>query len=230
MMKEVDLIIGNNQKIQEETWKNFKLVKKQKFENIMDVKKIYPNVVEKFDGNARAYVEIQQGCNHRCTFCVIPFGRGNNRSVPIGLITKRVKKLVSNGYKEVVLTGVDITDYGNDLPGKPNLSQMIKNTFNNWYYCRVIPINYYSKNISNSTWRTFWRFLWSFCCSCPNFYPNNAIYHHTGTLITNALPSLGNDLSKQEGFKSKVKSPPNCLAKSFPRLNPSPEPLHESLF
>ena len=97
----------------------------------MEVTTTNTNIIEKFDGKARAYVEIQQGCDHRCTFCAIPFGRGNNRSVPIGLIAKRINKLVENGYNEVVLTGVDITDYGKDLPGKPRLSQMIKRILNN---------------------------------------------------------------------------------------------------
>ena len=84
-------------------------------------------MIENFDGMSRAYVEIQQGCDHRCTFCIIPFGRGNNRSVPFELIVKRVKKLVSKGYNEIVLTGVDITDYGLDITGAPSLSTMIKN-------------------------------------------------------------------------------------------------------
>ena len=79
---------------------------------------MHNNIVEKFEGKSRAYIEIQQGCDHRCTFCIIPFGRGNNRSVPAGLIIKRIQTLVNNNYNEVVLTGVDITDYGKDLPGQ----------------------------------------------------------------------------------------------------------------
>ena len=86
--------------------------------------------IEKFEGKSRAFIEIQQGCNHRCTFCIIPYGRGNNRSVPIGVIVNRIQTFVNNGYKEAVLTGVDITDYGKDLPGKPNLSQLIKKILN----------------------------------------------------------------------------------------------------
>ena len=77
-------------------------------------------------GRARAFVEIQQGCDHRCTFCIIPFGRGNNRSVPIGVIVEQVRLLVAEGYREIVLTGVDITDYGKDLPARPRLGEMIK--------------------------------------------------------------------------------------------------------
>ena len=86
--------------------------------------------IEKFEGKSRAFIEIQQGCDHRCTFCIIPYGRGNNRSVPIGVIVNRIQTFVNNGYKEVVLTGVDITDYGKDLPGRPNLSQLIKRILN----------------------------------------------------------------------------------------------------
>lgn len=84
------------------------------------------DVVTDFEGQSRAFVQIQNGCNHRCTFCIIPFARGNSRSVPFGVITEEVKKLVSNGYKEVVLTGVDITDYGKDLIGDVTLGKMIK--------------------------------------------------------------------------------------------------------
>ena len=87
-------------------------------------------MVEKFEGKTRAFIEIQQGCDHRCTFCIIPFGRGNNRSVPVGVIINRIKLLVQNGYNEVVLTGVDITDYGKDLPGSPNLFQLVKRILN----------------------------------------------------------------------------------------------------
>ena len=125
-MKQVDFIVGNDEKVNTSTWENIEQIKNEKIKNIMKVTKVNKNIVESFDEKARAYVEIQQGCNHRCTFCIIPYGRGNNRSVPIGLITKRVKKLVANGYNEIVLTGVDITDYGCDLPGQPTLAQMIK--------------------------------------------------------------------------------------------------------
>ena len=129
-MEQVDFVIGNNEKIKNQTWINLNSIKNSKISNIMQIAEINNNIVENFDGSARAYVEIQQGCNHRCTFCIIPYGRGNNRSIPIGLIVKRVKKLVSNGYNEIVLTGVDITDYGLDLPGKPSLAQMIKRLLN----------------------------------------------------------------------------------------------------
>ena len=125
-IKGVKKIIGNNDKIKNETWINLLENKKYEIENIFDAKNTNNNIVENFDGKARAYVEIQQGCNHRCTFCIIPYGRGNNRSVPINIIIERIKKLVNNGYKEIVLTGVDITDYGRDFSFKTSLSKIIK--------------------------------------------------------------------------------------------------------
>jgi threonylcarbamoyladenosine tRNA methylthiotransferase MtaB len=87
------------------------------------------HLVESFDGHARAFVQIQQGCNHRCTFCIIPYGRGNSRSVPMGHLFQQIDTLVQKGYPEVVLTGVDITSYGYDLPSKPTLAQMLKRLF-----------------------------------------------------------------------------------------------------
>ncbi len=84
------------------------------------------HLVTEFAGRARAFVQVQQGCDHRCTFCIIPFGRGPSRSVPIGAIVEQVRTLVASGYNEVVLTGVDITSYGPDLPGAPRLGQMVR--------------------------------------------------------------------------------------------------------
>ena len=125
-MTEVNSIIGNNEKVKNETWSNLENTKYKKINNIMEITKINENIINNFSDNGRAYVEIQQGCNHRCTFCIIPYGRGNNRSVPIDLIVERIKTMVFNGFNEIVLTGVDITDYGIDLPGKPTLSNMVK--------------------------------------------------------------------------------------------------------
>ena len=125
-LKEVDSVIGNTEKLETLTWKNIDQSKNFKVGNILEESKTVPNSIEKFEGKSRAYIEIQQGCNHRCTFCIIPFGRGNNRSVPAGEIVNKIKKIVSNGYNEVVLTGVDITDYGKDLPAKPTFSNLIK--------------------------------------------------------------------------------------------------------
>ena len=126
----VDFVIGNKEKLEKETWSSLNTKNPIQVKDIFADNKLHNNIVEKFEGKSRAYIEIQQGCDHRCTFCIIPFGRGNNRSVPIGVIVARVKILVKNGYREVVFTGVDITDYGKDLPGKPNLFQLVKRVLN----------------------------------------------------------------------------------------------------
>ena len=122
----VDIVIGNTEKVKSQTWKKLSLLNKVNVANILEEKKTVSSSIERFEGKARAYIEIQQGCDHRCTFCIIPFGRGNNRSVPAGEIVNKIKNFVKNGYEEVVLTGVDITDYGKDLPAKPTFSNLIK--------------------------------------------------------------------------------------------------------
>ena len=94
--------------------------------DIMEVRETAEHLVEGFEGRARAFVQVQQGCDHRCTFCIIPFARGNNRSVPMGRIVSEIRALVASGYQEVVITGVDITGYGGDLPGTPTLGQMVR--------------------------------------------------------------------------------------------------------
>lgn len=124
-MPEVDRVLGNEEKLLPDSWvrdSDARVV----VNDIMDVNEIAPQLVTGFEGRIRAFVQIQQGCNHRCTFCIIPFGRGNSRSVPIGGIVKQAQTLIDNGYQELVLTGVDITSYGSDLPGQPNLGSMIK--------------------------------------------------------------------------------------------------------
>jgi len=125
-LKEVDLVLGNKEKLLSDVWGELNFSKPIQVDDILLEKKKIPSTIEKFDGKSRAYIEIQQGCDHRCTFCIIPYGRGNNRSVPAGEIVERIKKIVNNGYKEVVLTGVDITDYGKDLPAQPTFSNLIK--------------------------------------------------------------------------------------------------------
>ncbi len=125
-INEVDKVIGNTEKLKLQTWKDFNKLKKVNVGNIFEEDAIVPSSIEKFEGKSRAYIEIQQGCDHRCTFCIIPYGRGNNRSVPAGEIVSKIKKFVKNGYNEVVLTGVDITDYGKDLPAKPTFSNLIR--------------------------------------------------------------------------------------------------------
>ena len=123
---EVYKVIGNTEKLQSKTWERLNVIKKVNVGNILEENTTVPSSTEKFEGKSRAYIEIQQGCDHRCTFCIIPFGRGNNRSVPAGEIITKIKNFVKNGYNEVILTGVDITDYGKDLPGKPTFSNLIR--------------------------------------------------------------------------------------------------------
>ncbi len=122
---QVDKVIGNTEKLQLQTWKYLKKLRRVNVGNILEESTTVPSSIDKFEGKSRAYIEIQQGCDHRCTFCIIPYGRGNNRSVPAGVIISKIKNFVKNGYNEVVLTGVDITDYGRDLPAKPTFSNLL---------------------------------------------------------------------------------------------------------
>ena len=97
--------------------------------DIMTVREIAPHLLTGFSERSRAFVEVQNGCDHRCTFCIIPYGRGNSRSVPAGLVVDRIKSLVDEGVQEIVLTGVDVTSYGPDLPGSPSLGLLIERIF-----------------------------------------------------------------------------------------------------
>ena len=97
--------------------------------DIMSVRQTAPHLVSAFSGKTRAFVEIQNGCDHRCTFCIIPYGRGNSRSVPAGRLIEHIRMLVDKGFQEIVLTGVDVTSYGADLPGKPNLGHLVERIF-----------------------------------------------------------------------------------------------------
>ena len=92
----------------------------------MSVKTMRPHVIDSIEGRARAFVQVQNGCDHRCTFCIIPYGRGNSRSLPMDEVVTQARRLVENGYREVVLTGVDITSYGTNLPGTPRLGALVK--------------------------------------------------------------------------------------------------------
>jgi len=124
-MPEVSRVIGNEHKLKASSFAhgvNDPIL----ISNIMDVRETASHLVEAFEGRTRAFVQIQQGCDHRCTFCIIPFARGNNRSVPMGRLVSEVRELIAKGHKEIVLTGVDITGYGTDLPGTPTLGQMVK--------------------------------------------------------------------------------------------------------
>lgn len=122
-MPEVDKILGNEEKLSLE---NYHFGEKILVNDIMSVTETASHFVSSIEGKARAFVQVQNGCNHRCTFCIIPYARGNSRSVPMGEIVKQVRQLVQSGYNEVVITGVDITDYGKDLPSSPTLGQMLK--------------------------------------------------------------------------------------------------------
>jgi len=124
-MEEVDQVIGNDQKLKAETWQTLP-GERVAVNDIMSVQETAAHLIEGFHDRARAFLQVQNGCDHRCTFCIIPYGRGNSRSVPIGEIVQAVKHLVAQGYNEVVMTGVDVTSYGADLPGKPRLGQMIR--------------------------------------------------------------------------------------------------------
>lgn len=124
-MGEVDQIIGNDLKLKAETW-GLQDTERVLVNDIMSVTETAGHLIEGVEGHARAFIQVQNGCDHRCTFCIIPYGRGNSRSVPIGEIASQVRKLVETGYNEIVMTGVDVTSYGADLPGKPALGQMIR--------------------------------------------------------------------------------------------------------
>ncbi|HTN10723.1 MAG TPA: tRNA (N(6)-L-threonylcarbamoyladenosine(37)-C(2))-methylthiotransferase MtaB [Acetobacteraceae bacterium] len=119
----VTRVLGNEDKLKPESWLPGA---GSAVTDIMAARETAPHLVTEFAGRARAFVQVQQGCDHRCTFCIIPYGRGPSRSVPIGAITEQVRTLVASGYHEVVLTGVDLTSYGPDLPGTPTLGQMIR--------------------------------------------------------------------------------------------------------
>ena len=126
-MPEVTRVIGNDEKMKIATYQSFEgTAEKILVNDIMSVKETAGHLVSGFEGKARAFVQVQNGCDHRCTFCTIPYGRGNSRSVPLGEIVAQIRQLISGGYQEVVLTGVDITSYGGDLPGNPTLGQTIK--------------------------------------------------------------------------------------------------------
>ncbi len=127
-MDEVDHVIGNQEKTQRATFKGLCVEDSEKVavNDIMSVRETAGHLIEGFGSKARAYVQIQNGCDHRCTFCIIPFGRGPSRSVPAGEVVAQVRRLVANGYAEIVLTGVDITAYGADLPGEITLGKLVR--------------------------------------------------------------------------------------------------------
>jgi threonylcarbamoyladenosine tRNA methylthiotransferase MtaB len=131
-MPEVARVIGNHEKMQAETWAQMAPqgpdfigeTERVMVDDIMSVKETAGHLIDGF-GRHRAYVQVQNGCDHRCTFCIIPFGRGNSRSVPAGVVVEQIKRLVDRGFNEVVLTGVDLTSWGADLPGEPRLGDLV---------------------------------------------------------------------------------------------------------
>src|SRR4030081_700758 len=137
-MPEVDRVLGNSEKLDVNSWRDTRALfarvqggvpqpeQKVVVNDIMAVTETAVHLIDGFDGRARAFVQVQNGCDHRCTFCIIPFGRGNSRSVPMGEAVDQVRRLVERGYREVVLTGVDLTSYGAGLPGTPRLGTLVK--------------------------------------------------------------------------------------------------------
>ena len=130
-MDEVDLVLGNEEKLRAHNYRalpdfGVNQFEKARVNDIMSVKETAGHLVDAIEGRARAFVQVQNGCDHRCTFCIIPYGRGNSRSVPMGAVVEQVKRLTGNGYAEVVLSGVDLTSYGGDLPGAPRLGRLVR--------------------------------------------------------------------------------------------------------
>ena len=129
VMPEVDRVVGNAEKLKAETFNPVSLLggtEKVRVNDIMSVTETAGHLIEGMEGRARAYVQVQNGCDHRCTFCIIPYGRGNSRSVPAGEVVEEIKILVASGHSEIVLTGVDLTSWGEDLPGQPKLGRLVQ--------------------------------------------------------------------------------------------------------
>ncbi|MFC3074044.1 tRNA (N(6)-L-threonylcarbamoyladenosine(37)-C(2))-methylthiotransferase MtaB [Shinella pollutisoli] len=130
-MPEVDAVLGNEEKLRSAAYRalpdfGVSAEEKLRVNDIMSVRETAPQMVRLIDGHVRAFVQVQNGCDHRCTFCIIPYGRGNSRSVPMGAVVEQARKLAGSGYAEIVLTGVDATSYGADLPGRPTLGLLAK--------------------------------------------------------------------------------------------------------
>lgn len=132
-MPEVGKILGNEEKLSRQSYQDFGLSTEEKIavNDIMSVKETAPHLIDGYEERTRAFVQVQNGCDHRCTFCIIPYGRGNSRSVPAGEVVTQIQKLVDNGYQEVIITGVDITSYGPDLPGNSSLGTLCEKILNN---------------------------------------------------------------------------------------------------
>lgn len=129
-MPEVDAVIGNTEKMIGATWQGLAAdfigeTEALQVDDIMSVTETAGHLIDGFGTRSRAYVQVQNGCDHRCTFCIIPYGRGNSRSVPAGVVVDQIKRLVDKGFNEVVLTGVDLTSWGADLPATPKLGDLV---------------------------------------------------------------------------------------------------------
>ncbi len=130
-MAEVDAVLGNEEKLTSASYRSLpdfgvSAEEKLRVNDIMSVRATAPQMIRHIDGHVRAFVQVQNGCDHRCTFCIILYGRGNSRSVPMGAVVSQARNLVESGYREIVLTGVDATSYGADLPGQPSLGLLAK--------------------------------------------------------------------------------------------------------
>jgi threonylcarbamoyladenosine tRNA methylthiotransferase MtaB len=130
-MDEVDLVLGNEEKLVAHHYRalpdfGINALEKVRVNDIMSVRETAGHMVDALDGRTRAFLQVQNGCDHRCTFCIIPFGRGNSRSVPMGAVVEEARRLAGAGYREVVLSGVDLTSWGADLPGAPKLGRLVK--------------------------------------------------------------------------------------------------------
>ena len=128
-MAEVDAVIGNAEKMRPGTWAGLAgglKTEPVQVDDILSVRETAGHLIDGFGTRSRAYVQVQNGCDHRCTFCIIPYGRGNSRSVPAGVVVEQIRRLVGRGYNEVVLTGVDLTSWGADLPGAPRLGDLVR--------------------------------------------------------------------------------------------------------
>lgn len=129
-MAEVNIVLGNTEKMNPATWAGMASdligsTEPVQVDDIMSVTETAGHLIDGFGTRSRAYVQVQNGCDHRCTFCIIPYGRGNSRSVPAGVVVDQIKRLVQKGYNEVVLTGVDLTSWGADLPSGPKLGDLV---------------------------------------------------------------------------------------------------------
>ncbi len=136
-MPEVSLVLGNDEKVSAEAWQQTRRAtrfardevgadEKIRVNDIMGARETAAHLIDGFEGRARAFVQVQNGCDHRCTFCIIPYGRGNSRSAPMGEVVSQIRRLCAGGFREVVLTGVDLTGYGSNLPGAPRLGTLVR--------------------------------------------------------------------------------------------------------